>query len=145
MKMIRSAFLILSLITFCCFRTTDYSKDFVFQNSEDVKQGPCAVFVAPTAVQLDSIKAHMKESDFFTMTDDNMFYMSNARTFLESKNVPMSNVEASGTMKFRKSDGKIYEMKLSDLKWAIILFNGKSDPILANMVGVENDYTRYMK
>jgi hypothetical protein len=143
--MIRSAFLICSLILLCCFKTADYSKTFIFQNNAEVKEGPCAIFVAPSAPQLDSIKVHMKEEDFYKMTDDNMLYMSNARIFLESKNISMSNVEANGIIKFKKSDGKIFEQKLSGLKWAIILFNGKSDPIIANMVGIENDYTRYMK
>ena len=143
--MIRNSLLIFSLILLCCFKATDHSNGFVVQTGDDIKQGTCAIFVAPTSAQVDSMKAKMKEDDFYTMTDDYMFYMSNSRTFLESKKVPLFFVEAVGSMKFKKSDGAIVEQKLSGLTWAIILFNGKSDPIIAKMVGIENDYTRYMK
>jgi hypothetical protein len=141
--MIRNTILLFSIVLLCCFRAE--KEKVVLQSNSTALDGPCAVFVAPTSAQLDSMRAHMKEQDFYSMTDDYMAYMSSARTFLETKKIPMSNVDANGSLKFKKQDGKIFEMKLSGLKWAVILFNGKNDPIIANMVGIENDYQRYMK
>ena len=57
----------------------------------------------------------------------------------------MANVEAIGVLKFNTDAGKIIELKIANLNWAVILFNGKSTPIIANMAAIENDYLKYMK
>ncbi len=143
--MIRSSFLIFTLLLLCCFKVAEHSAEFVFQNDSDILQNPCAIFIAPTAEQIDSLKIKMKEKDFYNLIDNNMSYFVNARLFLESKKLSITNVEAKGSIKFKKKDGKIIDYPIFNLTWAIVLFNGKSDPIVANMVSVENDYTRYMK
>jgi hypothetical protein len=143
--MIRSLLLLSSIILLCCFNTTDHSAAIAVQTNDSIPQGPCAVFVAPTTAQIDSLKLKMKEKDFFAMADNNMMYMAGARQFVQTKNIPTYDVEAKGSMKFKKKNGSIVEQKLSGMTWGVILFNGKSDPIIANMVGLENDYTRYMK
>lgn len=143
--MLRNLILLFPLVLLCCFTTGDHSNGILLESNDSLRQGPCAVFVAPTSPQIDTMKVKMKEADFYKMADDNMVYMAGARSFLRTKNVPTSDVEAVGTIKFKKKNGKIFEQKLSGLTWAVILFNGKDDPIIANMVGIENDYTRYMK
>jgi hypothetical protein len=143
--MFRNLILLFPLFLLCCFKTGDHSNKILFQANDSLRQGPCAVFVAPTSPQIDSLKLKMKEKDFFTMADDNMVYMAGARSFLRTKNVLTSDVEAVGVVKFKSKSGKIFEQKLSGLTWAVILFNGKDAPIIASMVGIENDYTRYMK
>jgi hypothetical protein len=143
--MIRSLLLLSSIILLCCFNTTSHSTAIVVEANDSIRQGPCAVFVAPTSAQIDSLKSTMKTKDFFAMADNNMMYMSGARQFILGKKIPTYDVEATGSMKFKKKNGSIVEQKLSSMTWGVILFNGKSDPIIANMVGIENDYTRYMK
>ncbi|MCX6312837.1 MAG: hypothetical protein NT084_14535 [Bacteroidetes bacterium] len=142
---IRNSFLISALILLCCFKAADHSPELFFQNSDEVLQGFCAIVVAPTDAQLDSMKAKMSEKDFYNMVDDNMAYLTNGRMFLDSKKLPIKNLEAKGSVKFKMSDGKIIDYPISKLTWAIILFNGKSEPIIANKVSVENDYMHYMK
>jgi len=48
-------------------------------------------------------------------------------------------------VKFKKENGKVTEQILSGMTWGVILFNGKADPIVADMTVIEKEYDRYMK
>lgn len=143
--MIRSLLLFSSIIFLCCFKTTPHSINDFVETNDSIRQGPCVVFVAPTTAQIDSLKAKMSQKDFFAMADSKMMAMAASRQFVATKQVPVYDVEASGSIKFKKKNGAVVEQKLTGMTWGVILFNGKADPITANMVGLENDYTRYMK
>lgn len=39
----------------------------------------------------------------------------------------------------------MYKMNLDNLYWAVILFNGKSKPVKADITNVTDDYKAYMK
>ena len=141
--MVRNTLLLFLFLMLCCFKAND--SVLPFQGSNEVWKGPCAIFVAPTTAQLDSLKIKMNESVFFKLTDESIGAMSKARAFLELKKTNMANVEAIGILKFNTDAGKIIELKIAHLNWAVILFNGKSTPIIANMAAIENDYLKYMK
>lgn len=140
MKALRFSTYILVFVLCCRF-----TKFQVKQANDAPIQGPCAVFVAPTPEQIDSLKVKLGDEKFYTVADDNMLYISKSRTFLEGKKVTIINKDALGTIKFKKADGKIVEQKLMGMMWSVILFNGKSDPIVANMPDLEKDYNAYMK
>jgi hypothetical protein len=144
MKTIRFTLLISVSILLCCFKKTDHAY-FILQTENAILQGPCAVFVAPTPDQIDTLKVKLGANNFYTSADDNMFNIAKSRTFLEGKKVPIVNKDAIGSVKFKKADGKIVEQQLSGMNWGVILFNGKSDPMVADMKNIEKDYNKYMK
>src|SRR6266849_6093915 len=125
--MIRSAILITIGFFMCCLTNYSVADERKFVEEENIT-GPCAVFVAPTSSQIDSLKNKLGEVDFYTSVDDYMNYISKARTFLETKKLAIINKDAVGILKFQKTDGKIFEQKVQGMIWSIILFNGKSDP-----------------
>ena len=133
MKMIRP-------VVFCFFTIALFS----FVKFQDVKtqSDPCAVFVAPTSGQIDSLKTKLGDDKFFDFASEKMKAISNARIFLESKNVVIVNADAVGFMEFKKNDEVISKQKLNGMLWGIILFDGKSDPVVADMTNIEKDYDR---
>jgi hypothetical protein len=141
--MVRNTLFFFLFLTLCCFTASD--SVFPFQGPNELWKGPCAIFVAPTTAQLDSLKIKMNEPIFFKLTDESIGAMSKARAFLEIKKINIANVEAIGVLKFKTDAGKIIELKIAHLNWAVIMFNGKSKPIIANMAAIENDYLNYMK
>jgi len=144
MKTIRFGLFILISVLCCCFKQSDRT-EILFQQNDEILQGPCAVFVAPTPEQIDTMKVKMGADKFYTAADDNMFYIAKSRVFLEGKKVTIINKDALGSVKFKKENGKVVEQKLLGMSWGIILFNGKADPIVANMLDIEKDYNSYMK
>jgi len=106
---------------------------------------PCAVIVKPTDKQIDSMKKSVDSDAFYTAVDDNVFYTSTASAFLDSMKVKQINEKSKGVLTFKTKSGKIFKMTLDTMSWQIILFNGVSKPIVADMVNIQSDYKAYMK
>src|ERR1700749_3896533 len=107
MKVIRFILFVSLPVLFCCFKYTNKTECFIQQEKDAILQGPCAVFVAPTPEQIDSLKVKMGQDKFYTSADENMSYIAKARIFLEGKKVLIINKDALGTVKFKKENGKI--------------------------------------
>ncbi len=104
---------------------------------------PCAIIVSPTAHKVDSLKK-INEEDFYTVADDNQFYIAVARKYLDSTKATIINKESIGSLKFKINDGKIVESNLSELCWGILLFNGQAAPIQADISVFSSEYKKYM-
>ena len=72
------------------------------------------------------------------------FLIPNSR-YLDSVKAKRIVKETKGTLAFRTNKGQILKVNLDTLYWDIILFNGKSKPIKADMTSIQDDYKSYMK
>lgn len=113
-------------------------------NYDTLITAPCAVLVYPTLKKIDSMKKKDGE-DFYTIADDNQFYMGGSISYLDSVKVKQIVKDSKGILAFRTNTGQIFKTRLDTLYWDIILFNGKDKPIHADMMIIENDYKNYMK
>jgi hypothetical protein len=84
-------------------------------------------------------------TDFYTAADDNEYYMASCGKYLNSLKVKQISKESRGVLLFKARSSKIFKMGLDTLYWGIILFNGKTKPIVADMTDIVGDYHRYMK
>ncbi len=142
MKLFRSFLIICLPIVFCCFTATSFPFQKFQDEKKEVETGACAVFVAPTAAQIDSLKTKMGDNQFYAFASKKMTDISNARVFLESKKVLIVNKESVGSVFFKMDGQKDFEQKISGIMWGIILFNGKSQPVVADMSNIEKEYNR---
>jgi len=106
---------------------------------------PCAVVIYPSDKAISKLKKSYSEEDYNTIVDDNQNYMNESLTFLDSVKTNQIQRESSGSVLFKTASGKIFEMKLDTLSWAILLFNGIAKPISADMTVFADNYRAYMK
>lgn len=105
---------------------------------------PCAVLVYPSNKTIARLKKEGPEDDFYTAADDNLYYMSQCIDYLDSVKTKKLTRETEGVVFFKTAAGKVYKIHLDSLQWGVLLFNGKSKPIEADMTSIENDYKPYM-
>lgn len=107
---------------------------------------PCVVLIYPTLEQIEDFRKSFKDStDFYTVADDNQYYMGTAIIFLDSLKTQSITREAKGTIGFKIKNGQTFKTRLDKLKWNIILFNGKDKPKNADITIIDEEYRSYMK
>ena len=104
---------------------------------------PCAVIISPTDTKINRLKKDNGD-DFYTVADDNLFYIGSARQLLDSLKTKTIDTEATGQLTFKQKDGAYTSIDLSEFYWGIILFNGKDAPIEADITTFVSEYKRYM-
>jgi len=104
----------------------------------------CAIIISPTNKKIEKLKSENKD-DFYTIADDNLYCISNARIFLDSIKVKTYEVEAIGTLQFKFENGNISTIDLNKFDWGILLFDGKTNPKEIDMTVIEDEYQKYMK
>ena len=104
---------------------------------------PCAVLIYPTLYQIDTMKKHQGE-DFYTGADDYEYYMSQSGSFLDSVKEKQVIKSAKGILAFKTNTGEIFRLKLDTLYWSILLFNGRSAPVKADITAFGDNYKKYM-
>lgn len=101
-------------------------------------KGPCAVFVSPDTLEIDSLTKVLGEDDFYTVADDYVFYLGNAKSYLDSAGINViSTVE--DTLKFLMNSGSVYIVPSKDSSsiYPVYFFNGNEPPL---QVEVMDDY-----
>ena len=111
---------------------------------QDVLTTACAVIISPTDLKIDSLKKVYKD-DFYTIADDNNFYVASATNYLDSVKTKIIYKKSMGIIKFKGTNGVSEEINLNESLWEILLFNGKTEPIVANLTNFVSDYNRYME
>ena len=91
------------------------------------------------------MKSKGDSTDFYTAADDNLYYMDNARKYLDSVKIKNISKESHGVLVFKTNSGQLFKMRPDTLYWEVILFNGKSKPIIAGITNIQDDYKVYMK
>ena len=117
-----------------------------FVHSATVKiSGPMAVYFHPDSAKLSRMEQSMGEQ-FFTKAEESMYDISTSRDYLIKQKVKVLETEAR-ELHFQKDDGSVKVIDLSDPKftWGLFLFNGKADPVQADMRKPEKQFDNYMK
>lgn len=104
----------------------------------------CAIVISPTDLKIDSLKKVYKD-DFYTIADDNNFYLATATNYLDSIKTKIIYKKSVGVINFKGTNGASEEINLNESLWEILLFNGKTEPIEANLTNFVSDYNRYME
>jgi hypothetical protein len=103
----------------------------------------CGIFYSPNDTMINEMK-DKSEEDFFIIADDNMYYLSEARTYIESAGLNTINTDQR-IIHFKKSDGQTIVMDLDvlDYYWGLILFDPDKDPVDADIVEIEPFFKDY--
>ena len=125
--------------------STNDTKIEVKKTLPDLITNSCVIIISPTEKKVDSLKTLNGEDDFYTIADDNQWYIGNARIYLDSIKAKSINSESKGRLKFKLESGEISEVDLNSFDWGILLFDGKNKPIDADITTFETEYNKYMK
>lgn len=117
---------------------------FIHSASVEVDE-PVAIYFHPDSTKLTRLEQTMGDN-FFTAAEESMFQISSSRDYFIKQNLKVLETEAK-ELRFRKDDGSVKVVDLSDPKytWGLFLFNGKSDPIQVDMTRPEKQFNSYMK
>ncbi|MBW4890797.1 hypothetical protein KXQ82_13785 [Mucilaginibacter sp. HMF5004] len=106
---------------------------------------PGAIIIEPSIRLINKVKkANQDEAGYDAVIDDNVYYMSVAKHYLDSVKCPKIQRESEGSIRFKTSSGKIYIMKLDTIFFGVLLFNGESKPICTSLTDFQEDYKKYM-
>lgn len=107
-------------------------------------KGPCAVFYSPDEARIAALKKEMGEDDFYTVADDNMYYMSETRDFYTKRGVNIIEAEAPELV-FCSEDGRVFRVNTAaeEAPWGVFVFDGKKAPVSAEVVSPEVTYEAY--
>jgi hypothetical protein len=111
----------------------------------NVLGGRCAVIVRPDDKKIEFMKKHNPEDYYNTLVSDNEYYMGDAVNFLNSTRVKQIEKPAHGVLTFRSSTGHYFKVSLAPFSWGVILFNGLTKQIEADVTNMAADYRAYMK
>jgi hypothetical protein len=136
-----SALFILLLPTSCSEIAEKHNRS-INQLSDTIKEA-CVIFVSPSIEKTDSLKK-VNEDDFYIAADDNLYYIGNARYFLDSINFKTIDVDSKNEIIFRQKNGIVNTVNLTDFYWGIILFNSVDTPKIADITVFETEFKSYM-
>lgn len=111
----------------------------------DVISFPCAVILFPDSLKIEKLKAEGSEEDFYTAADDWQYYIFTASHYLDSVKARIVRRSSTGKVKFRAIDGTTFSFDADSVSWGMLLFNGRTKPVDADITDIDVDYRRYMK
>jgi hypothetical protein len=91
---------------------------------------PIAIFIDPTDEELEAMRQENSESeeDFYTITDDVMYYNAQAMNFLKQRDIPYC-FTTDEAHEFVTPDKKTFSMNKECSYWCLIVWNGKDEPL----------------
>jgi hypothetical protein len=105
---------------------------------------PCSIVISPTLKQIDKMKKDDGE-DYDSIIDDDVYYQSQSGQYIDSIKLKKIEKYATGSITFKTTNGKLFTIDLSKYTFAVLLFNGKTKPVEADMVDFAASYKGYMK
>lgn len=88
---------------------------------------PIAILINPTDDQLRTAKAEMG-NEYNVYYGDGTNFMNEASKVLEEHEIETIDRLADEIITFATKDGKLYDVNLTEKQFAVLLFNGKSEP-----------------
>ncbi len=127
-------------------------KDYIVKTADPketfVVKGNIAVFASMSDSRVKKMKSGLKGQDldnFYTATDDQMFYESQARDYLEKKGIKIVDTQKR-YISFTHLDGTTVfidtELNKDSLSLLILFQNGRL-PLLASTLDIKDDYIQY--
>jgi hypothetical protein len=107
-----------------------------------VIQERCAIIYWADSLKILDLKKK-DENGFYVAADDAMFYISKARTFLDSNNVKVIETD-SRIIDFYTNDKllKRVDLNSNDKYWGVILFNGSNVPLEVGLTNIESEFEK---
>lgn len=131
------------------FASPDFRKFLVsFAPADDVTiiSDKVGIFIGPDSIQIERMISEIGEEDFYTIADDNNYYESEARDFLEKKNIKVVYPKTQ-YLKFKTATGKEYTFDTKSKAsrgWLTILFNPqKESPIIVSLAAIDFEFDSY--
>jgi hypothetical protein len=96
---------------------------------------------------MEKWKREVGVEDFETAADDWSYYLSSARSYLDSMKVPILESGHKKFLKFVKADKTPKLIKLDTLRnyWGVYLFIPAKEPKFADLLSIEDEYKSYYK
>jgi hypothetical protein len=110
-----------------------------------VLTGRCAVLVRPDNRKIALLKSEGAADDYAASVNDNEYYMGISSAFLDSVKLKQITRPAHGIVTFKSWSGQYFKVSLSPFYWGIILFNGRTKPVEADVTDIVTSYQAYMK
>ena len=94
----------------------------------------------PDVGKIDRLKRRGKEEDFYTIADDQMFYLAQTRTYLEKRRIKIVET-SSPTFRFVSRTGPAFliDRRADRYAWGLLLFDGRHAPREADLVAPDED------
>ena len=104
----------------------------------------CAMLIIPDSDEIEELKFEYGEENFYTSADDNMWYIAEARSYLDSMGIKTIDTDKNHIL-FNKADGQqfYFETGLDYLAWGLIFFDSKNDPKIVDLTDVRNEYAKF--
>lgn len=104
-----------------------------------------AVFYEPDSIQIEKRKSQGNEEDFYAGADDYLWYMNESFNYLDSVQLPITNVREKRILKFVNVDGESTIINLDTLSdlWGVYFFDGQKSPMEADILDIGSDYNKY--
>lgn len=116
-------------------------------NPRHVIDYSCAIFVSPTAEQIEQMKAEYGEEDYYVGAEDSNFYAFLASKLLDSLDVKTVKLESGSIKLISKGKGASWTLdtsKKDGYGWNLILFNTSGTPMMTSAVDLtEADIKQY--
>jgi len=96
---------------------------------------PCAVLYWPDEAKIERLKKKGNEEGFYTVADDNMYYVAQSREYLKKHKIKSIDSHA-GTFRFVPVAGPAFvlDRRADKYSWGLILFDGRHAPREADLV-----------
>lgn len=107
-----------------------------------VFRGDVGVMVYPSDKQVDSLQ-RQQQDDFMTAADDNMFYMSQAKDYLEMIHTSVARISTDTLLIFETESGQKFPMNMRKELWAMVIFDGVHTPRRIDITNVQKECEKY--
>jgi hypothetical protein len=101
-----------------------------------IHEKPIAIFIDPTDEEIKRMKIENSEEDFFTISDDNLYYQWQAVEFLKKRNIPYCFTKNESHTFITTTKNRKYVMNKECGYWCLILWNGKIEPVWVNTADI---------
>jgi hypothetical protein len=104
-------------------------------------QEPCAIIFRPAGEKLQMLKSAFGDKRFADIYQFNSTTLTSDSAFLASKGIKIISTSAT-QLQFIKKNGESLYINLNRDKyaWEVFLFNGKDDPVKAELADIETGF-----
>ena len=133
MKFKLNLFALLLLFTF---------NSFPAQKTLNIKE-KAVVIVMPSNNRINQLKKESASDDEFSViVEDGLYYLDQAKIFLNKKNIKTIKINSSDHIKFLEN-GRFKKFNIKELSWDIIFYMPKKSPKQIDITDIENEFQKY--
>lgn len=101
------------------------------------------VIVMPSNDRINQLKKESASDDEFSViVEDGLYYLDQAKIFLNKKNIKTIKINSSDHIKFLEN-GRFKKFDIKELSWDIIFYMPKKSPKQIDITDIENEFQKY--